>query len=231
MTYSSVVRSRVDVVILAVACFIDNMLRNTYIGFISFLRSSANCQQAERLPFFKRAFKVTAVFTLGDNGPLVVLASTARQGNLDFGATLLEIHLRRHNRIATLAHFAHQLGDFLFVQQKFARAAWFVSEGRGVVIVFGNVHLQQPQFAAALLDKTITQGGAVRAQGLDFRSHQYQAGLVAFAQVVIMPGTAVGGDLFVFRFFFGHSESIPFLSFAASWYGRRRGSFAVPGWR
>ena len=144
---------------------------------------------------FERAIDLPVGVPLGNRRPLVVLPLAARQRNLHLGQTVLQIDFQRNHRVAALGQLCQDFGDFLAVQQQFARAQR-IMPGTACRFVNRDVRVDQVQVGAARLDIALTQVGLPGPDGFDLRAQQSQPRLEAIFERVVMRGLAVSRQNF-----------------------------------
>ena len=85
---------------------------------------------------------------LGDDAPLVAALAAACEGDLDFHAAVLEVHARRDERQALLAHLPVQRVDLAAMQEELAIAVGLVPQ-RPCLRVLGDRRADEPRLAVA----------------------------------------------------------------------------------
>jgi hypothetical protein len=121
-------------------------------------------------------------------------AGDVRERKLDLGAALfVEIELERNERHALAVHRARELVDLPPVQQKLAGAFRGVVEA-STLQVFGDVGVDEPDFAAAGVGIGLCDRGLPLAQRFHFGAGQCDAGFEGLANLVVEARPAVVGD-------------------------------------
>src|SRR5581483_7277359 len=168
-----------------------------------------------RLPFLSQqaaAFAIPAALALGL--ALVVQFLAAGERDLDFGAPLLvEVELERDDGHTLALDGAGEATDLALMQQQLARPFRRMIEAARLQ-VFGNVGIDQPDFATARVGVGLADRGLAVAQRLHLGAGQHNAGLEGFTDLVIETRPAVVGDnLEAALLFGGHHSSLfrPFL--------------------
>src|SRR5579864_2991817 len=131
------------------------------------------------------ALDLPARIALGDVAPLVVQFLASCERELDLHAAVLEVHPRRHDGHALLAHLSIQSVDLAPVQQELARAFRIVV-GAVPLHVLTDVDAVEPRLAAFHVGVRALERRLPLAQRLHLRAGEHEAGLDAVAEVVVV---------------------------------------------
>src|SRR5262249_7690008 len=126
------------------------------------------------------------------------------QGYFDLGDSVTEINLGRYDGQALGFGADRELVNFVFVEEKLARAEGFVIPG-AAGHVLGDVGVHEPRTVGLEVDIGVADVRFALAQRLHFGAAKGEAGFKAFEEVVIVGGGAIlrddrlGGLLGLFR--------------------------------
>src|SRR2546422_3608593 len=122
----------------------------------------------------------------------VVLLLRLGECDRHLGEPVLEVQLERHDGESLATRAADELADLLRVEQQLAGA-----RGRRVVVaawqIGGDGESLEPDLAVAHVRVGLTQTRPPRAQRLDFRSREHEAGLPRLQEMVVMSRPRVAG--------------------------------------
>ena len=118
------------------------------------------------------------------------------QGNFALGATIVNIHLERHQRQPLLGGFSNQLAQLTAMQQQLPRPQRIVIHPVSVA-VRTDVTIQQPDLSVLYETVAVLEIDLTFANRLDLGSLQHHAGFKGFEYVVVMVGLAIETGCFV----------------------------------
>src|SRR3954471_17683889 len=129
-----------------------------------------------------------------DQRPLVVGLAAAREAELDLGpAGRGEVELERDQRHPLAADGAREPVDLALAQQQLAGPTGLVVEAVAAVEL-GNVGVEQVDLAAHVASVGLADRRPALAQRLHLRAAEYQAGLEALVDEVVVVRASVLGD-------------------------------------
>ena len=147
------------------------------------------------------AIEFAFVIAIANGGALVVFFSTATEGDVEFGTSVVvdEQH-ERNDGVSGGERIVLQRTDFFLVEQEFAIAA------RGVIVVgsarvFSDVHVFHPDFAIVDEAKGIDQRGFTVTDAFDLCAGQYDARYKLVDHLVVEGGALIL-DAHALRFVF-----------------------------
>src|SRR5262245_3098075 len=108
-------------------------------------------------PAAQRAFHLTLRLAVGDHTPLVLPLAPAGESELELRAPVLEVHPRRDERQAALAHLRVKGLDLVPVQEQLAVAARLVRESAAARRVLGDRRADEPRLPVADVDVRLAE--------------------------------------------------------------------------
>ena len=155
------------------------------------------------------SFITSCFIPFGDGGAFVVGFFTFGEGDLEFGASIFQIHARRHDRHTFDADIVPQFANLLFMEQQAAFPSGFMVEEFSRLFVWRDMRFHQPGFLSVLhVHIGFLDADLAGANGLDLRSMQDKSSLKSFQEEVFEACFAVGCEnLYVFR----HKMILPLI--------------------
>lgn len=145
------------------------------------------------IAFLQRPLYLTASVSFGQVTTLVARLLAASNGDLDLGASVLEVQPRGNERQATFANLADERGDLAAVQQELPVPVRIVI--REVSLrVLGDVSTDEIDLLTAHVRERALKTRASLAERFHFGAREDNPRLEAFEEVVVVAGTTVLSD-------------------------------------
>lgn len=126
---------------------------------------------------------------------LVIELFAATDTDFEFGATVFEVDLGRHQGQTAFIDFACQFDDLFVVQKQFAHSGRVMIFAAGLLIG-ADVHVADEHFAVLDAAKGFLEIDLALPQGFDLGAGQHQSGFIDFIDEVVVISLFVGGDDF-----------------------------------
>ena len=148
---------------------------------------------------------VAAEVLLLDGLALVEFPLAAGQGDVELGVAVLgDEKAGGHDGQALLLDGALQFAELPFGEQQLAVAAGILAAERGAPPVFRDIHILHIEFPVHEMAPAVHQRGLARADRLDLRPVQDDAGRERLEKFILEPGPLVADLNGAFFLFLGH---------------------------